>query len=169
MNTAQKGFTLIELMIVIAIIGILAAVALPAYQNYTAKAQATEAVTLLGGLKTGIVDMTSSVGLEQACSDDEAVIEEKDTTTGVITTPGQPAGALNGSNGFKTSGEYVASITPSVNGGVCTLTATYNSTGLNDKIAGKEVDFIYNPANGGDWSCESNLEDAVRPNTCIKR
>ncbi|HEV7929724.1 MAG TPA: pilin, partial [Nitrosospira sp.] len=48
---AQKGFTLIELMIVVAIIGILAAVALPAYQDYTARAQATEAMTLLGGLK----------------------------------------------------------------------------------------------------------------------
>ncbi|WP_182406104.1 prepilin-type N-terminal cleavage/methylation domain-containing protein [Psychrobacter sp. GP33] len=51
---AQKGFTLIELMIVIAIIGILAAIAIPQYQNYIAKAQVAEAFTLAGGLKTTI-------------------------------------------------------------------------------------------------------------------
>lgn len=48
----QQGFTLIELMIVVAIIGILAAVAIPAYQDYTAKAQAAEMYSLMAGLKT---------------------------------------------------------------------------------------------------------------------
>ena len=54
MKKIQRGFTLIELMIVVAIIGILAAVAIPAYQDYTAKAQASEAYILLDGLKTAI-------------------------------------------------------------------------------------------------------------------
>lgn len=48
---AQKGFTLIELMIVVAIIGILAAIAIPAYSNYITRSQVTEAVNLAGGLK----------------------------------------------------------------------------------------------------------------------
>ncbi|WP_155403643.1 pilin, partial [Kingella kingae] len=52
MKTMQKGFTLIELMIVIAIIGILAAIALPAYQDYTARARATEGFILAGGVKS---------------------------------------------------------------------------------------------------------------------
>ena len=56
MKKIQRGFTLIELMIVVAIIGILAAIAIPSYQDYTARAQVSEAVTLLGGFKTGLAE-----------------------------------------------------------------------------------------------------------------
>ncbi|MGE0010750.1 MAG: pilin [Azoarcus sp.] len=54
MKKVQQGFTLIELMIVVAIIGILAAVALPAYQDYTARAQASEGLTATGGIRTDV-------------------------------------------------------------------------------------------------------------------
>ena len=54
MQTMQKGFTLIELMIVVAIIGILAAVAIPAYQNYIAKSQVSRVMGELGSLKTAV-------------------------------------------------------------------------------------------------------------------
>ena len=62
LKQVQKGFTLIELMIVIAIIGILAAIAIPAYQNYTIRAQVTEGLTLADGWKTAISEYYANTG-----------------------------------------------------------------------------------------------------------
>ena len=68
LKQVQKGFTLIELMIVVAIIGILAAIAIPAYQNYTIRAQVTEGLTLADGWKTSISEYYAQYGSFPSCS-----------------------------------------------------------------------------------------------------
>lgn len=163
-RSLQQGFTLIELMIVVAIIGILAAVALPAYQDYTARAQASEAMTLLGGLKVPTSEALSNNVLAQACSTAASV-----PNTAVAPDPDNsvPAGALAAENNLVLSGKYVATIvaTPNAGTNTCMLTATFKTTGVGDKVSGKLVNFIYNTANGN-WSCTSNLDGAVRAKTC---
>jgi type IV pilus assembly protein PilA len=63
MKTVQKGFTLIELMIVVAIIGILAAIAIPAYSDYTTRAQVTEGLNLAGAAKAAVSESLDSVAV----------------------------------------------------------------------------------------------------------
>ena len=62
MKTLQKGFTLIELMIVVAIIGILAAIAIPAYQDYTIRSQVSEGLTLSADIKAGVAEFMAQTG-----------------------------------------------------------------------------------------------------------
>ncbi|ENV6802066.1 pilin, partial [Neisseria gonorrhoeae] len=110
MNTLQKGFTLIELMIVIAIVGILAAVALPAYQDYTARAQVSEAILLAEGQKSAVTEYYLNHG-----------IWPKDNTSAGVANP------------TEIKGKYVQSVT--VANGV--VTAQMKSDGVNKEIQDK--------------------------------
>lgn len=89
MKAVNKGFTLIELMIVVAIIGILAAIAIPAYQNYTKKAKFTEVVIATGPYKTAV----------ELCAYDKGNVDDcDDTATGsgyTITNQASPIGLVN--------------------------------------------------------------------------
>ncbi|ENT1737493.1 pilin, partial [Neisseria gonorrhoeae] len=82
MNTLQKGFTLIELMIVIAIVGILAAVALPAYQDYTARAQVSEAILLAEGQKSAVTEYYLNNGIWPENNGDAVTADGTDGANG---------------------------------------------------------------------------------------
>ncbi|HEZ5399655.1 TPA: pilin [Neisseria meningitidis] len=114
MNTLQKGFTLIELMIVIAIVGILAAVALPAYQDYTARAQVSEAILLAEGQKSAVTEYylnhgewpanNSSAGVATSASDIKGkYVEKVEVAKGVITATMLSSGVNNEIKGKKLS------------------------------------------------------------------
>jgi type IV pilus assembly protein PilA len=112
MKTMQKGFTLIELMIVIAIIGILAAIAIPAYQNYTIRAQVTEGLSLADGWKTTVSEFYAQNGTFPTGS----------TATGSATTIAV-AGATNG--------KYVSAISVVAGG---EIVIAYNQVQASAKI-----------------------------------
>nr|WP_101126098.1 pilin [Neisseria meningitidis] len=127
MNTLQKGFTLIELMIVIAIVGILAAVALPAYQDYTARAQVSEAILLAEGQKSAVTEYYLNHGEWPA----------NNSSAGVATSA-------------NIKGKYVQSV--EVKNGV--VTATMLSSGVNNEIKGKKLSLWAKRQNGSvKWFC----------------
>ncbi|MCV6725450.1 pilin [Neisseria meningitidis] len=127
MNTLQKGFTLIELMIVIAIVGILAAVALPAYQDYTARAQVSEAILLAEGQKSAVTEYYLNHGI----------------------WPGDNSSAgVASSSTIK--GKYVKSV--EVKNGV--VTAEMKSSGVNKEIQGKKLSLWAKRQDGSvKWFC----------------
>ena len=117
MNEIQKGFTLIELMIVVAIIGILAAVALPAYQDYTIRAKVSELILQASGFRTSIsekaqVDSTiGSAGMGLTVNIVGKVSGGSVTDTGTITINGTTA---------STGAAVTLTMTPTMTGGTLT-------------------------------------------------
>ncbi|EMT5849073.1 pilin [Neisseria gonorrhoeae] len=128
MNTLQKGFTLIELMIVIAIVGILAAVALPAYQDYTARAQVSEAILLAEGQKSAVTEYYLNHG----------IWPKDNTSAGVASSP------------TDIKGKYVKSVT--VAKGV--VTAEMASSNVNKEIKDKRLSLWARRQDGSvKWFC----------------
>ncbi|MFW4342564.1 pilin [Neisseria meningitidis] len=139
MNTLQKGFTLIELMIVIAIVGILAAVALPAYQDYTARAQVSEAILLAEGQKSAVTEYYLNHGIWPS----------DNSSAGVATSS-------------EIKGKYVEKV--EVAKGV--ITATMLSTGVNKEIQGKKLSLWAKRQDGSvKWFCGQPVERADKAGT----
>lgn len=147
-RTMQKGFTLIELMIVVAIIGILAAVALPAYQDYTKRAQAAEAVSLAAGLKTSISEHLSATG-----SFPTAIVAPDAATPPTAT---EISGQLNG--------KYVT--LTYANTGTITATMKADSAFSGEDAADRDIIFVPN-ASATIWNCNTGgMALKFRPQAC---
>ncbi len=141
MGYLKKGFTLIELMIVVAIIGILAAVAIPAYQDYIARSQVSEAVSLTAGGKTPLAEYFADKGVWPSTANDVM---------------------------GNTSGRYVSSVTITAGAAVSTpitLTATMKSSGVNSLLQNSTL--TQTSSDGKTWSClGGNIASTYRPAAC---
>jgi len=140
--TNQRGFTLIELMIVIAIIAVLATIAIPLYNDYLARAQLSEAMVLADALKTPLAEAYAHQVGAGSCTLPTTVV---------------------------TSGSYVSSLTlANASPSNCDVVVTMRSSGIAPKASGRILTLNYSPqAAGNPWTCTSDAPAEVKPRPCI--
>jgi len=148
MKRIQRGFTLIELMIVVAIIGILAAIAIPQYQDYIARTQVGEALTLMDGLKTPVGECANTLGTLTGCSDGLNGLPPAGSVLGTYI-----GGKGGGGSMVVTDGVMVATM----DGAAPTSARIYGGV-----VTMKPV------LNGGSivWGCTSGLASQLVPSVC---
>lgn len=138
-----RGFTLIELMIVVAIIAILASIAITVYTNSIGKSQLSEAFTVIDGLKTDVSDYY--------------------TQTGNCPT----LGANGFSAGVSYSGKYVSSVSIASGGTGCSITALMRSNTVSPRLQSKKVIFAMTGSGAAvNWQCSSDADPIYLPSTC---
>ena len=144
MKRINLGFTLIELMIVVVIIGILAAVGIPQYQNYVARSQAAEGFSLAGGLKTALAEYHDTHGVFP------------DSTTDAHSAIGiEPAGNI--------IGKYITGVVVSDDGSG-TITATFGPASQHD---GKFLRLTPTATDGAVYfDCTTDIDESYRPSGC---
>ncbi len=127
MKRVQQGFTLIELMIVVAIIGILAAIALPAYQDYTVRAKVSEVMLAASGMKTDIAEFYQTKGY---------------MPSGTSVTIGTASKFVKSVVWDGTAIKATAQGEPKITGKILTLTAATNNNGANTNIGVGQIDWL---------------------------
>ncbi|MCS3525543.1 pilin [Acinetobacter johnsonii] len=144
-----KGFTLIELMIVIAIIGVLVAIAIPAYHNYTTRAQISEALDMASAFKAELLAVYGTSG---------------DCPTSPIDFGLDSSGTINS--------KYVQSVSINTmhSGALCAFDFTFNTVGMNASVAGKTLTFAmmnYTGNGAARWDCvSSQIRQLYLPAIC---
>src|SRR5690554_6330504 len=150
MKNVQKGFTLIELMIVVAIIGILAAVAIPQYQNYIAKTQVSRVMAETGAIRTA-VETCMMDGI------DEADCEVGWTLSNIIGTGGVDVGDQEG-----------LTVTYDLDDGSAEIKASFGGN-ASSAVRGDELTWTRaanDDDNPGAWTCETDVEQRFAPTGC---